>query len=247
MPKRLIDYEAVWSSYKLSRCKPSSRVEYLWVYGLADAGGSFDMTNLRSLWGKVSPIRPNLTFKKFKSVLTDFEKHGLLFTWTTKQKTFGHWVGSRLPGRLPAPSQKSRFYFVCPEPPTQELEAYISGVESRQRFDLPQGRGLNQDVDGIGIGKEGRGKGIGFGNGAPSVAVPRSPGPDTAHSTAAKAAAAFPPPVYEKEETKPQTLQVGAITITIRKCRCGTIIDPRNVINSFGRTVCKDCSREVLL
>jgi hypothetical protein len=247
MPKRLIDYEAVWSSYKLSQCKPSTRVEYLWIYGLADAGGSFDMTNLRSLWGKVSPIRPNLTLKKFKSVLADFEKHGLLFTWTVKEKKFGHWVGSRLAGRLPAPSQKSRFYFVCPEPPRQELEAYTSGVGSRQKLDLHQGSGLNQDVEGIGIEKEGKSRGIGFGIGAPTVAEPRSPAPDTAQSTAAQPAAALTPPVYEKEKTKPQTVQVGSATITIRNCQCGTIIEPRNAVKSFGRDVCKHCAREVLL
>jgi hypothetical protein len=247
MPKRLIDYEAVWSSYKLSQCKPSSRVEYLWVYGLADAGGSFDMTNLRSLWGKVSPIRPNLTFKKFKSVLADFEKHGLLFTWTIKEKQFGHWVGSRLPGRLPAPSQKSRFYFVCPEPPRHELEAYNSGVESRYKLEPHQRRGLNQDVEGIGVGKEGKSRGIGFGIGAPGVDEPRSPGPDTAQSTAAKTAAAYSPPVYEKEKTKPKTIQVGAVTITIRECPCGTVIEPRTVVKSHGRDVCKNCHREVLL
>ena len=99
MPKRLIDYEAfIWSSFKLSQCKPSSRVEYVWIYEEVDAGGPFEMTIIRSLWGKISLIRPDLSLKKLKMCLEQYERHGLLFTWDSSGKTsFGHCVGPICP------------------------------------------------------------------------------------------------------------------------------------------------------
>lgn len=210
LPKRLIDYEAVWSSFKLSLCKPSSRVEYLWIYGLADAGGSFELTNLRAIHGKVAAIRPNFTLRKLKMALEDLETNGLLFVWCKNEKRFGHWVGSRVPGRLPPASQRSRFYFVCPEPPKRELEAYNSGFDSRHRLDSGQGRGLNQDLDvDLDVDGIGKGRGIGFGFGAP-VTGSQVPLVSEAQGTVAKPATASLSPSIQKQETEkatqPQTI-----------------------------------------
>ncbi len=52
MPKRLIDFEAMWASDKLAACAEWAQVEYAWVYGLADANGSFELTNVRVIWGR---------------------------------------------------------------------------------------------------------------------------------------------------------------------------------------------------
>ncbi len=147
MPKRLIDYDALWTSGKLSNCKPSHRVEYLWIYGLADAGGSFEMTNLRALWGKVAPIRPDLTIEKLKNALRDFQKHGLLYVWKSKEKIFGHWVGSRYAGRLPPPSQRQRYFVLCPEPDKELLLQYETAFESSHSLDCKLDKDM--DLDGI--------------------------------------------------------------------------------------------------
>jgi hypothetical protein len=205
MPKRLIDFDALWSSRRLSQCTPSSRVEYLWIYGLADASGSFEMTNLRAIWGRVAAIRPDLTIRKLKACLEQFEKHGLLFVWTEKGKKFGHWVGSRKEGRLPPPSTKSRYYLVCPLPPVELLENYDSRYKFDYSHDLPQDTGL-----GLGLGLEsdvdGDGKRIGFG--APS-----------AQSTAAKTAAASSPFPSKSEIQRPiQNQELQPRQVWCSKC-----------------------------
>jgi len=129
------------------------------MYGLADAGGSFELTNIRAIWLKVSAIRPNLTLRKVKSALEDFEKHGLLFTWNEKGKKFGHWVGSRKPGRLPKPSTINRYYLVCPQPPTESMAKYDS------RFMGDSGHVSDHDKVLV-LEVEGNRNGIGFGIGA---------------------------------------------------------------------------------
>jgi hypothetical protein len=210
MPKRLIDYDSLWNSTRLSRCTPKSRVEYLWIYGLADAGGSFEVTNLRAIWGRVSVIRPDLTLKRLKNCLEQFEKNGLLFCWAEKGKKFGHWIGSTKPGRLPSPSTKARYYLVCPYPPTEQIEKYESRFDRDFTHALSHAQDLEVDLDleGIGIG---RGKGIGF------VAP-------AAHSTAAKPAAA-PRVSFSNHEiqVKGEPLLIGkiklpSVTVTCPKC-----------------------------
>src|SRR5574337_1114273 len=57
MPKRVIDFEAMWASDKLAACAVWARREYAWLYGLADCSGSFELSNLRVVWGKVRPTR----------------------------------------------------------------------------------------------------------------------------------------------------------------------------------------------
>jgi hypothetical protein len=39
MPKRVIDFDAMWGSDKLAACAPWAQAEYAWLYGLADASG----------------------------------------------------------------------------------------------------------------------------------------------------------------------------------------------------------------
>lgn len=126
MPKRIIDYEAIYTSTRLFDCPEEIRVEYLWIYGLADGSGSFEMTNLRVIHQKLSTIRPHFTLKRLATCLAAFEKAGLLFVWYYSGKKWAHWVGSTKKGRLPPPSEKSRHYLVCPQPPKQELDAYNS-------------------------------------------------------------------------------------------------------------------------
>ncbi len=124
MPKRVIDFDALWASDKLASCAEWAQSEYAWLYGLADASGSFEMTNLRVIWGRVAAIRKSLTLQRLQEIFDEFMARGLLFTWEENGKRYGHWTGSDVPGRLPAPSWRMRLEKLAPPVPRQGLAAY---------------------------------------------------------------------------------------------------------------------------
>jgi hypothetical protein len=124
MPKRVIDFDALWASDKLASCAEWAQSEYAWLYGLADASGSFEMTNLRVIWGRVAAIRRNLTLERLQEIFDEFIARGLLFTWEENQKRYGHWTGSDVPGRLPPPSWRMRLEKLAPPVPREALAAY---------------------------------------------------------------------------------------------------------------------------
>ena len=108
MPKRVIDFDAVWASDKLSNCASWARPEYTWIYGLADSNGSFELTNLRVIFGRAYAIRDDVTIQHLSRALEEFQGKGLLFVWQENGKKYGHWTGSDRPGRLPPPSWRAR-------------------------------------------------------------------------------------------------------------------------------------------
>jgi hypothetical protein len=108
-PKRVIDADAAWASSKLALCREEFIPEYTWLYGLADANGNFELTNLRVIHGKVAAIRPNFTLDTLRHVFEEFERHGLLYVWEEHGKKYGHWTGSEKPGLLPPWSQRDHF------------------------------------------------------------------------------------------------------------------------------------------
>lgn len=124
MPKRVLDFDALWASDKLASCAEWAQSEYAWLYGLADASGSFEMTNLRVIWGRVAAIRKNLTLERLQEIFDEFIARGLLFTWEGNGKRYGHWTGSDIPGRLPAPSWRARLEKLAPPVPPEALAAY---------------------------------------------------------------------------------------------------------------------------
>jgi hypothetical protein len=126
VPKRVIDADAMWSSDKLAACAEWAQAEYAWLYGLADASGSFELTNLRVIWGRVAAIRRNFTIERLEQIFDDFNAHGLLFRWEAGGKRFGHWTGSDVPGRLPAPSWRARLEKLAPPVPRKELAEYVA-------------------------------------------------------------------------------------------------------------------------
>jgi hypothetical protein len=132
MPKRVIDFDALWASEKIAGCADWAQAEYAWLYGLADASGCFELTNLRVIWGRVAAIRKNLSIEKLAAVIEEFTAHGLLFTWEENGKRYGHWTGSDVPGRLPAPSWRVRLERLAPPLPRAELAAYVSRYSSRR-------------------------------------------------------------------------------------------------------------------
>jgi hypothetical protein len=127
MPKRVIDFDALWASDKLAACAEWAQCEYAWLYGLADASGSFEMGNLRVIWGRVAAIRKNLTLERLGEIFDEFIARGLLFTWEENGKRYGHWTGSDVPGRLPPPSWRMRLEKLAPPVPRQALAAYSAG------------------------------------------------------------------------------------------------------------------------
>jgi hypothetical protein len=84
MPKRVIDFDAMWGSDKLASCAEWAQAEYAWLYGLADASGCFELTNLRVIWGRVAAIRRNLTLERLEQIFNEFQDKGLLFAWEAK-------------------------------------------------------------------------------------------------------------------------------------------------------------------
>src|SRR5580693_6868520 len=147
MPSRMIDFDSLWASEKLAACESSIRVEYVWLYRLADANGSFEL-NMRSIHSRVSAIRPRLTSRRLEEIFAEFERHGLLFTWSENGKRYGHWTGSDRPGRLPKLSERHRYKKLGADVPKDRLADY----ESRCRRDAvatksPLGVGVGVGVD----------------------------------------------------------------------------------------------------
>jgi hypothetical protein len=122
----------LWASDKIASCPAWAQAEYAWLYGLADASGSFELTNLRVIWGRVAAVRKDLTPERLEQIFQEFIARGLLFTWEAGGKRYGHWTGSDVPGRLPPPSWRARLERLAPPLPRQELAAYTSRFASRR-------------------------------------------------------------------------------------------------------------------
>src|SRR4029077_9097462 len=128
MPKRVLDFDAMWGSDKLSACAAWAQVEYAWMYGLADASGCFELTNLRVIWGRVAAVRGDFTIERLEQVFAEFQDKGLLFVWEHQGKRYAHWTGSDVPGRLPPPSWRMRLErFSSPAPKDLELPINLLG------------------------------------------------------------------------------------------------------------------------
>jgi hypothetical protein len=146
MPKRVIDFDAMWGSDKLASCAEWAQAEYAWLYGLADASGCFELTNLRVIWGRVAAIRRNLSLERLEQIFLEFQDKGLLFAWEENGKRYGHWTGSDVPGRLPAPSWRVRLERLAPPVPKQQLAEFMSRF-SRGRAASPGGGFLGDSLE----------------------------------------------------------------------------------------------------
>lgn len=159
----MIDFDGLWCSDKLAACTPAARVDYLWVYGIADPNGCFEI-NFRAISSKVSILRPELTPARLTKSFKEFERRGLLFCWTGDgRKRYGYWTGSDRPGRLPPKAERKRYRQFAPPVPKEKLAAYL------KRFGIAlESRGPHEEVastsrQGVGVGV---GVGVGFGEGA---------------------------------------------------------------------------------
>jgi hypothetical protein len=144
MPKRVIDFDALWASDKISACAEWAQAEYAWLYGLADCAGCFELTNLRVIWGRIAAVRRNFSIERLEQVFAEFQDKGLLFVWSESGKRYGHWTGSDVPGRLPPPSWRNRLERLAPAVPREPFSKYIAahsvGMKNRSRCEsLPDG------------------------------------------------------------------------------------------------------------
>jgi hypothetical protein len=138
MPKRVIDAEAAWGSTKLAQCKEEFIPEYTWLYGLADANGNFEMSDLRVIHGKVAAIRPHFTLDTLRAIFENFKRHGLLYTWEERGKKYGHWTGSNKPGRLPPKSQRDHYPKLDVRTPSDEdIQKYWDGLAAEPEPPAP--------------------------------------------------------------------------------------------------------------
>lgn len=142
----------MWGSDKLAACEIWARREYAWLYPLADANGCFELTSLRVIWGKVAANRPDLSLQRLQEVFEQFTRHGLLFTWATNGKRYGHWTRSE--GRLPPRSERRRHKSLAPDIPVGELAKYLNsfGIKEVSNVvdlgrDLVLVRGLDLDLE----------------------------------------------------------------------------------------------------
>jgi hypothetical protein len=123
-----IDYDGLWSSDKLNRCSDEAQVDYTWIYGIADAWGCFELTNLRVVLGTVAPIRKKLTIERLEQDFVEYQANGLCFVWVEGGKKYSYWTGCE--GRLPPLSTRNRYARTTPAPPKEQLECYVQSFTS---------------------------------------------------------------------------------------------------------------------
>jgi hypothetical protein len=172
MPKRVLDGEALWGSTKLSECPEWAILYYSWLYPLADANGSFELTNLRVIWCKVAAILPNFTLDVLTEIIRIFEQCGLLFTWSVNGKRYGHWTGSEKPGRLPQPARRNCRYgpLLAPPVPREQLQQYQSRQQTCRAATAQTSLcDINCVAGGDSGSVAGSGVGLGIGEGNPSL------------------------------------------------------------------------------
>jgi hypothetical protein len=147
MPSRMIDYEAIWTSGRLKSCKESMRHEYVWLYGLADANGCFEL-NMDAIKSHVSAIRPKLGSARLAKIFEEFRAHGLLFTWISDGTLYGFWTNSDRSGRLPPETHRHRYKKFAPPIPKEALAEYEAKFR-RDNIRITSGSGV---WVGVGVG-----------------------------------------------------------------------------------------------
>lgn len=156
MPQRIFDGEAAWGSVKLSALSEVHtevisiakgeyfQLIYSWVHSLADANGIFELTNMRSIHGRVAPNVPGLSIGLLREAFASYEKQRLLIVWSDEdERLLGYWTGSEVAGRLPPPSKRAKYRNLKAVVPEQLIK------KGTQR--LHKGYPLGTEVLGLGL------------------------------------------------------------------------------------------------
>jgi len=109
MPKRVVDGEAIATSFKIRRIQEEWRIHYPYLLTLALANGTFEC-DPEVIWAKRYAIfMPGMTKEHVAEMIRAFEAADLLRTWRDKEgRLCGWWVGINKPGRLPPKSRLKR-------------------------------------------------------------------------------------------------------------------------------------------
>ena len=107
--KRVVDYPRLYDSAKLASLSSDElRVEYGWLLGIAGPNGSFEWSERRIWAAAYAPVRDK-SAADVGRYLKAYLDAGLLLKWEQDGKTWGYFVGSEKPSRLPRDSWKKRF------------------------------------------------------------------------------------------------------------------------------------------
>jgi len=134
MPMRLIDFDALWTSGKLSKLqRAEDRRMYLWLFGMADGHHGVFECDALLIWQKSCAFMcPDQTPATIERLLDELERAKLLFRWTGTEprcrgKVLGFWVGIEKAGRLPPPSKKKKIPVKYEPPPQDALARFLAG------------------------------------------------------------------------------------------------------------------------
>lgn len=147
------------------------KAEYANILPLSLANGVFEC-DVERVWSDVYSFnRREVTPAKVAIVLESLATAGMLFRWLDKDtgKVWGYWTGIDKPGRLPGESRRGINEAVGPQPPKNELDAYVDS--SRKHLEV---FGI-QNLLGFGFGT-GSGFGRGSGLGAETKSTAASAG-----------------------------------------------------------------------
>lgn len=123
MPNRVIK-NGIWHSKKLAKCSIEAQLHYPRLYLLIDDWGCFEI-DLDVIKGTVYP-KIEITCKKIGSLMDEYEKNSLLFTWKENSSKFGYFIGKE-EGRLPSPTRRHKRK--TPPTPEKPLKKYIESYE----------------------------------------------------------------------------------------------------------------------
>jgi hypothetical protein len=176
MHKRIVDGDGIWQSDKIAQVQPPAfRAEFANLIPLATANGTFEVEP-RRIWATVYSFnRPDITPEDTNRILDEFERVKLLFRWTEAStgKRWGYWVGIEKAGRLPAESRRGTHEAIGPEPPKDQLQAFLGhSAETLVEDQLANGNHAeaNGQPDGTGLCL-GLGVGLASGKGSGSFCL----------------------------------------------------------------------------
>jgi hypothetical protein len=140
--KRVVDYPRIYDSAKLAGLPSDElRAEYAWLLGIAGPNGSFEWSERRIWAAAYAPTRDN-TPADVSRYLHAFLAAQLLLRWEQDGKTWGYFVGSEMPGRLPRDSWKKKFAKsrqLEPAPPPELLQLKCTSTGDVERAFVTDG------------------------------------------------------------------------------------------------------------
>jgi hypothetical protein len=165
MPSRMINGDAIWTSMKLLSVPEELRVEYAWVLPSADANGCCEYNPALIFRNCYAMLRDGWTPAKVAALFDALEAAKMVYRFEHGGKQYAFFLGMEREGRLPKPSERSRYKNSGSIVPVDGLAAFLgTDVEtiSRQYRDVVARESPLGIGNGIGLGN---GLGIGTGTG----------------------------------------------------------------------------------